>query len=110
MKRVFRKNKVAVLYSPGFGCGWSTSMKNNTTVVFHPKLVELVEKNCREEITEELLKNLVSEEEKEHIYVDRSAVNNLRIQWLPIDTEFRIEEKDGSEGIVLKEKQLWMVA
>jgi len=110
MNRVFRGNKVAVLYSPGFGCGWSTIMANSTTVMFHPKLVELVEEGRQEEITEEFVRSLVPEKEQDRVYVDRGAVQNLKIRWLPVDTEFRIESRNGSEGVVLKEKQRWIVA
>ena len=43
--KVIRDGKVAVLYSPGFGAGWSTwaDTDQRDIALFHPKLVEAAE-------------------------------------------------------------------
>lgn len=104
MKKVIRDGKVAVLYSPGYGSGWGSNTQF-TELIFHPKLVELVENNQREKITEELVKQLlvedgiVDEDEDPYVYVSNSNVGNLKIEWLEEGTIFEIEEYDGSESI-----------
>ena len=56
MKKEVRDGKVAVLVSPSFGAGWYT-WHGIEELIFHPKIVELVEQDNRHEITEELCKN-----------------------------------------------------
>jgi hypothetical protein len=51
MKKVIKDGKVAVLYSPGFGAGWYSWHKTEE-LLYHPKLVEMVENNQHKEITE----------------------------------------------------------
>lgn len=58
MQKVIRNGKVAVLYSPDYGAGWYT-WHNKEELVFHPVLVELVEADKQEEITEELCQKLL---------------------------------------------------
>lgn len=58
MEKVIRGGKVAVLYSPGFGAGWySWNDTEHKELLFHPKLVEMVEENHTHEITEEWVKD-----------------------------------------------------
>lgn len=98
MEKVIRNGKVAVLYSPGYGAGWSTWNYDNdieNVMIFHPELVKLVEENRKEEITEELIKKLANTEH----YVCLLGVDGLTIEWLPKDTSFYIDEYDGFESI-----------
>lgn len=51
MEKVIRDGKVAVLYSPGYGAGWTTwtyDSKLHEVMLFHPLIVEKVEsgKEC----------------------------------------------------------------
>ena len=50
MEKVIRNGQVAVLYSAGFGAGWY-SWNDKKELLFHPKLVEMVENNKQSEIT-----------------------------------------------------------
>lgn len=43
LQKVIRDSKVAVLYSPGFGAGWYSWNTKHPQLLFHPKLVEMVE-------------------------------------------------------------------
>ena len=47
MEKVIRDGHVAVIISNGYGAGWSTWHwgDNREILIFHPKLVELVENN-----------------------------------------------------------------
>jgi hypothetical protein len=93
MEKVIRDGKVAVLVSHGFGAGWYTWNTDHKELLFHPKLVEMVEQNRIKEINNDwVLENLGID-----MYVGGSV--GLVIHWLPIGTIFDIEEYDGSETI-----------
>ena len=110
MEKVVRDGYVAVIISHGYGAGWSTWHygPNRETLVFHPKLVELIESEQHNTDTVlAVLKELLSEEEAEDIYL--GGVEDLTIEWVPKGTKFKIEEYDGSEYIIT-EYSLDMIA
>jgi len=110
MEKVIRDGKVAVLYSPGHGAGWY-SWHNMEELLYHPKLVTMVENNQHKEITENLIAELLGIiDEDDMPWISDSAIEDLVIDWLPVGTEFVIEEYDGYESITLKEKQRWLIA
>ena len=45
MEKVIRNNEVAVLISHGFGAGWYSWNNDHQELLYHPKLVEMVEQN-----------------------------------------------------------------
>jgi hypothetical protein len=95
--KVFRDGKVAVLYSPNFGCGWYTAHKNEQ-LLFDYKVVEMVEAKAD-------YKDIVSyciETYGKGINV--GGAFDLQIAWLPIGSEFTIQNYDGFESIVMKDK------
>jgi hypothetical protein len=93
MEKVIRDGKVAVLISYGYGAGWYTWNRDYQQLLFHPKLVEMVEQNRRNEIDDQwVLENLGIE-----MYAGGS--DGLKIHWLPIGTAFEIEEYDGAENL-----------
>ena len=97
MEKVIRNGKVAVLYSPGFGAGWY-SWNSNKELLFHPKLVEMVENNRQSEITTQWIqKNLGIN----NVYC--GGADDLQIEWLDEGTVFEIDEYDGSESIEILE-------
>ena len=104
MEKVIRDGKVAVLYSPGYGAGWSTWCDNDDlieTLLFHPLIVEKVESGHEKEITSEWLVEQFGEE-FEDVYC--GGTNQLEIEWLPKGTAFRIEEYDGFETVITKQQ------
>lgn len=53
MEKVIRDGKVAVLYSPGYGAGWTTweyDSKLHEIMLFHPLIVEKVESGKERDI------------------------------------------------------------
>ena len=44
----------------------------------------------------------------EYIYI--GGADDLRIEWMPIGTEFKIDEYDGAESILYKENDWWLKA
>jgi len=95
MDKVIRNGKVAVIYSPGFGAGWYTWNQGHQELIFHPKLVEMIEADKTDEITEEWIEKELGITD---IYIGGS--DNLSINWLDEGTHFRIEEYDGSESVI----------
>ena len=96
VEKVIRDGKVAVLYSPGFGAGWSTWADSDQLeiMMFHPKLVEAVENEVKD--IEPLLTELFGEESP---YA--GGWRDIEICWVPQGTKFIIDEYDGSESIEL---------
>lgn len=94
MEKVIREGKVAVLRSPGFGAGWYSRNTNHKELLFHPKLIEMVENNKQEEITSEWI--------EENLGIPNTYTGGARdlvIDWLDEGTPFYIDEYDGSEAI-----------
>ena len=105
MEKVIRDGKVAVLLSGGWGAGWgSWNYGDHNILMFHPKLVQMVEEGRHEEITEKWLK---SELGLKNVFL--GGVEGLYIKWVPEGTRFRIDEYDGAETIITEE-DLNMVA
>jgi hypothetical protein len=95
MEKVIRDGKVAVLISPGYGAGWYSWDAKYQELLFHPKLVEMVEQNHAEEIDEDWLKENLGIEDA---YCGGAC--NLEIHWLPIGTAFDVDENDGWESLI----------
>lgn len=93
MEKVIRDGKVAVLYSPGFGAGWYSWNEEYPQLLFHPKLVELVENNQQHLITEEFMKEVLG------IDIYLGGAEQLKIQWVDQGDRFEIDEYDGSEDV-----------
>lgn len=97
MEKVIRDGKVAVVYSEGYGAGWSTWNTELEELVFHPKIVEMVLNGRKSEINEDWLAENLGEEYADVICF---GAGNLTIKWVPIGTKFLITECDGAESII----------
>lgn len=97
IKKVIRDGNVAVLISPGFGAGWYSWNSDYPEMLFHPKLVEMVETGRKNEITDEWM------QENLGIDIHPLGAEDLDIIWLKEGTAFCVEEYDGSESIKTSE-------
>ncbi len=95
MEKVIRDGKVAVLISHGYGAGWYSWNLDHKEILFHPKLVAMVEQDKRGGITEEWVKENLG---LEGVYCNGAAT--LQIVWLPVGTAFTIEEYNGAESLM----------
>jgi hypothetical protein len=102
MNKVVRDGQVAVLYSPGYGAGWFSWNTEYPEIIFDPGLVDLVEQGDNEKIL---------------AYVNlkwpdayTGGLEDLQIEWLPVGTEFVIDENDGAEYIKIKDNVSWITA
>lgn len=97
MEKVIRDGKVAVLVSHGFGAGWYTWNLDHKELLFHPKLVEMVEQGKINELTDKWV------HENLGIEMYTGGNDGLTIHWLPEGTAFDVDEYDGSESLVTME-------
>lgn len=92
---------VAVLYSPGFGSGWYSWNTEYPELLFDVTVVEYLLSDEKTMTREELERYL--EDKYPEIYIS-SNLDTLRVYWVPQGEEFRIDEYDGSEGVVTRSK------
>lgn len=97
---------VAVLYSPGYGAGWSTWNCENMrdSLCMDRRIVEAVIAGDRAKAAE-VAKSLWPGE-----YVCVNGVENLRIEWLFSGTLFAVAERDGYEKVIFPDTASWMTA
>jgi hypothetical protein len=104
MEKVILDGKVAVLYSPGYGAGWY-SWHDIEELLFDPVIVDMVERSV---ISTEIIAYCEQKYPSfTHCY---AGAEDLRIEWVPIGREFRIDEYDGSECIEYKDELVWLAA
>ena len=103
MDKVIRDGKVAVLVSPGFGAGWSTWADKGLCerLLFDPVVVAWVEGGKVGEVPTDHFND-------EYLYT--GGAEDLAIRWVPVGTQFRIHEYDGSESVVLISEEEWYTA
>lgn len=97
---VNEKGQIAVVYSPGFGSGWSTWTTGLSPL--DPVIAMLVHEGRTSEITEELMTQLGFPD----AYLG-SNVEDLVIEWVTPGAVFRIHEYDGSESVQFEASDVW---
>lgn len=102
INKLLVNGKVAVLYSPGHGAGWSTWNQEVPDLVFDPAIAEFVENEKWAEL------NTYVKLKYPGIYT--GGMKDLAVTWLPVGTKFRIGEYDGNEKIEVKEEMFWLTA
>jgi hypothetical protein len=103
MQKLIRNGCVGIIYSPGHGAGWYSGNIDQPEILFDPALIDFIEKQEWAKFREYMVLKYPS------VYVSERNLD-LEIEWLPEGTEFRVEEYDGAEGIVLKHQVNWLVA
>jgi hypothetical protein len=102
INKLSENGRVAVLYSPGFGAGWSTWNQEVPEILFDPAIVKFVEKDQWAE-----LETYVS---LKYPGLYKGGMKDLTVDWIPEGTLFRINEYDGAESIEFQEHVGWIVA
>jgi hypothetical protein len=97
---------VYVIYSPHHCAGWYT-WHNIIELVFDPEVVNMIEIGASSEEIEDYC--------REHYNTTGitpyfGGADELKIEWLPEGSIFRIDEYDGAESIVLQDDDDWIVA
>lgn len=101
MDKLIRDGKVAVLYSPGFGAGWST-WGLPTEAIFHPELVEATLAEDRDRMA------AIAKREWPDEY--HGGLRGLTVGWVREGVQFRITEYDGNESVVFRDSESWLTA
>jgi uncharacterized protein len=108
--RKYRDDNVAILYSPGYGAGWSTwnDDKLREGLLYHKELIEMVEAGKRTKITQKKVQELLGLDKDTYVCV--CGNDQLEVQYIPKRTLFRIETYDGNESIEIYNTNSYEVA
>lgn len=102
-EKLIRDGKVAVIYSPGYGAGWSTWFSGNAeAMVFSPRLALAILGESGED------RNGVAKELFGGAY--SGGLYQAKVHWVPSGQAFQIEEYDGSESIIYYSPEDYMIA
>lgn len=102
VNKLIRDDKVAVIYSPGFGAGWFTWNPDLQELIFDPEIAAM--------IVDDNLDKLETYITLKYPEAYLGGVSTLKVKWIPVGTKFRIVEYDGSESIEIKDDLDWITA
>jgi len=102
MNKLVENGKVAVVYSPGFGAGWYTWNTEYPEIVFDPSIVTYVKTERWDEL------KVYVELKYPEIYA--GGIEDLTVEWIPIGSQFKVTEYDGSESIEYRDSNNWLTA
>ena len=95
--------KVGIIYSPGFGAGWSTW--NEPSMALDQELAHLIYSG---NVGEDGI-NRVAKQNWPRAYL--GGLDNAVVQWVDEGTEFFIDEYDGAESIIFRDdEEVWIKA
>jgi hypothetical protein len=105
--KLIRDGNVAIIYSPGFGAGWSTWNLEYTEygqdLIFDPGLADLISNGSSQEQIEAYVILRWPD-------VYTGGLEQVVVEWIPIGTEFKITEYDGSESLGFRDSGEWITA
>jgi hypothetical protein len=102
MEKVIKDGRVAVIYSPDYGAGWYTWNTEHQDMLFDPTVVMFVESGDLDKV--EAYATLKWPE----AYI--GGIRDLKVEWIPEGTAFKINEYDGNESIEIRDGNQWIVA
>ena len=109
IEKLIRDGAVAVLYSPGYGAGWSTWCHEDEQIrlgmLFDPQIADIVDRGAADWQEQAEAMALVKYPEA---YIGGLA--NLEVRWLPVGTQFRVLEYDGFEQVEIESEIEWITA
>jgi hypothetical protein len=101
MEKVVKNGLVAVLVSPGFGAGWSSWNSEIPELLFDPVVVGMVEDGTDGDTIEAYC-------EAKYAGGYYGGAEDLIVEWVPVGTQFRVHEYDGSETLECKDAMSWI--
>jgi hypothetical protein len=109
IERLIRHGRVAVLYSPGYGAGWSTwcheDEQMRLSMLFDPQIADIRDRGDADWQEKAKAIALVK-----YPGAYLGGLTDLAVRWLPVGTQFRVMEQDGNEWIEVDEDIQWTVA
>ena len=91
--------KVAVAISLNYGTGWYDSNRDYPQLLFHPKIISMIQEGRRLELTERWLVENNIVENTENLYLCDLGNDGLVVEWVWENTIFDIDCYDGCESI-----------
>lgn len=106
VEKYIKDGKVAVLYSAGYGAGWSTWNYDHDQefLTMDRQLCIAVEANDFESFNRRIADVFKIEG------VCTLGVPDIKIAWVKLGESFRINEYDGFESVVLQGETKWLTA
>lgn len=117
VEKYIKDEKVAILYSPRSGAGWSTW--NVPEVAFDKRVVEFWLNAQKNKAYMHRVSTPGTPEEKEAVELFRSwgydfayfgGFEDVKLEWLPVGTKYNIFEHFGSEFIFIPDEAEWLIA
>ncbi len=102
MNKLIENDKVAVVYSPGFGAGWYTWNTQYPEILFDSNIVTYVETERWDEL------KVYMELKYPDLYL--GGIGDLTVEWVPIGVQFKVTEYDGSECLEYRDNENWLTA
>ena len=99
--------KRKILISPGYGAGWSTWVNDDQEefMLFDEGLISLVEEKASIEVVEQYVKEKLGVE-----YICLLGYGQLEVRELEVGTPFQVGEYDGSEVLVVYNREDYHIA
>lgn len=95
------KNLIGIVYSPGYGAGWSTW--GDADQALDQELARAIEDGKD-------IKEILEIAERNWPTAYNDGLKDAVVEWVDIGTQFHITECDGYENIVFNDDEYWMVA
>ena len=107
--RFIQEGRVAVLYSPDWGAGWSTwNTQYEEDLIYEPAIVEMI--LMVDSDTDDWVSKATMYLTLKYPDMYIGDLTQLRIYWVPEGKEFRIVEHDGNESVEVADEQFWYTA
>lgn len=103
VQKLIRNGKVAVLISEGYGAGWYSWNDEYPDMIFDPEIAQMVEDG-------KSYKEIDKVAAKKYPGAYLGGSSQLVVKWLPIGTQFIVEEYDGYESILVNSETEWRTA
>lgn len=100
VNKYIKDGEVGILYSPGFGAGWSSWGED--VLCYDYDLVKAFLEGGIPAI------KAVAAEKYPDMY--QGGLNDIEIEWIAVGTAFRINEYDGKESIEYLDPTIFMIA
>lgn len=99
------QGRVAVLYSPGYGAGWSTwnAGPKREALCMDRRIIEAVIEGDREKAAQ-IAQSLFPDE-----YVCVAGADQLQIKWIDRGCAFEVDDHDGNESVEYAARS-WLIA
>jgi len=116
MRKYIKDGKVAILYSPKYGSGWSSWNTQYPELLFDPDIVQFVLDHPDMNKKNQDFSFMKNDDEFTSLLQSRypdayfGGWRNLNIEWMSPGTQFRIIEYDGYESIEYNDGVIWEIA